>query len=409
MRGYLRKLVLTIFLLLVYPAFANDIFDVYEDKIDINEYLAEYNDLKPVQQFEKFRLDCEMVAELFTKGIFYCVYDEPKVLDVVGNMATYSIHFKLVEMEYVKEIAWKLRTVKESIPSLANCHLCPPDDCENLLPKNQYMEKDDRNFVRIALLDREIATTIERNNYIQISVTFNGKEYASKNFVNSYEELIISVPKECEIKNITAKLCCIYGDRNEPYEQKQASNFWEALFTSWPTILPKNVHTITGSIDIESNEIYERRMHYKEEEANKKEWFNFKYEDVCKKFVSEFSEDNEDLKNISLYINKKGEHVFKVPISFLTKHYVGGNFVVEYDEGILGTVSTKVNGKTILWEDSISYDEIVKAYEADAKFDEKSKNMISFIFDFKHHKYNVQIKSIVNDPDGIRFYIQDKR
>ncbi|MBR0155191.1 MAG: hypothetical protein IJM22_03875, partial [Treponema sp.] len=105
----------------------------------------------------------------------------------------------------------------------------------------------------------------------------------------------------------------------------------------------------------------------------------------------------------------KGEHVFKVPISFLMEHYVGGNFVVEYDEGILGTVSTKVNGKTILWEENISYDEIVKAYEADAKFDEKSKNMISFIFDFKHHKYNVQIKSIVNDPDGIRFYIQDKR
>ena len=63
----MRKILLCLLLiLLMMPLSAHDIWDAFNDKITIAEYIDEYKELKQVQQFEKFKQDCKKVAMEYT-------------------------------------------------------------------------------------------------------------------------------------------------------------------------------------------------------------------------------------------------------------------------------------------------------------------------------------------------------
>lgn len=73
----MRKILLCLSLIfLMIPIYAHDIWDVFNEKINVSEYINEYKELKPVQQFEKLKQDCKKVALEYTMGIYDLVYYE---------------------------------------------------------------------------------------------------------------------------------------------------------------------------------------------------------------------------------------------------------------------------------------------------------------------------------------------
>lgn len=210
----LHKFLMILYILLfITPLSANDVLDVYTGNIELNKYIEEYNELKPVKQFEKFKDDCKKVGKIFTRGVYNLVYDEPKLLNVDAGFATYSIDFHLKIKNGVKEINDILDTIKMSVPSLIDSHFTPYD-CKNLLSEGQYFEIEN-NYISIAILEdtkNTIATLPEYNNYIQFSVNHNGKIFKSKNFVNATRKTTeITVPVDCEFDNLSAQFQSIYG------------------------------------------------------------------------------------------------------------------------------------------------------------------------------------------------------
>ena len=88
----MRKILLCLLLiLLMMPLSAHDIWDAFNDKITIAEYIDEYKELKQVQQFKKFKQDCKKVAMEYTCGIYDLVYYEPELLNVEAGYASYLI------------------------------------------------------------------------------------------------------------------------------------------------------------------------------------------------------------------------------------------------------------------------------------------------------------------------------
>lgn len=222
----MRKILLCLLLiLLMMPLSAHDIWDAFNDKITIAEYIDEYKELKQVQQFEKFKQDCKKVAMEYTYGIYDFVYYEPKLINVQDGYASYLIPFRLEFKKGVTKVNDILETIKSSLPALSNSHLTPYD-CKNLLPEGQYAEVID-NKMAIAVLDDlsgscKISSVKKENIYIQIAVNHNDKTYISEGFINSVEnEVKIVVPVDCEIENLTAQFQSVYG----------LLSFWDAAIT----------------------------------------------------------------------------------------------------------------------------------------------------------------------------------
>ena len=196
----MRKILLCLSLVfMMIPVSAHDIWDVFDEKISISEYIDEYSELKPVQQFEKFRNDCKEVAIEYTMGIYDLVYYEPKsmferfkppylkskfiksiikgniselkfwvhspfyspinnitcncegkqikykLLNFDAGYAKYLISFDLELKKGVTKVDEILETIKTSLPALNNSHLTPYD-CKNLLPEGQYAEVIDNKM-----------------------------------------------------------------------------------------------------------------------------------------------------------------------------------------------------------------------------------------------------------------------
>ena len=404
--------------------YANDVYDVLNKKTDISSYIEEYKELKPVKQFEKFRKDCEMVAEDFTvRGAYYVVYEEPELLNVDSGLATYSIAFRLEEQKGIKELNNILTEIKESLPSLANSHLTPYD-CEDLLPKGQYC-LEGKDGIHIAVLNSTIATLIPRNIYIQFYIKFKGKVYSSESFYNSNEKNTITVPSECDMQNIAANFQSTYG------VYQGGGSFFGAIMSALVSDLTntpqKNSKKIYGKIDILSQAKFEEKkkleeekrlaeeeaariaeeerlyqeaaariaeeervaQEKKEQEIKLRELINSEYILVCERFVSSLGGNNEDLNNISLEIKEDGRHIFNVPISFLAKNEINKEIIIcnntENNIYVL-SIELQVKEKThscmnrewISSEHSVSgiynkniSSEISKAFGVDGKFNKK--------------------------------------
>lgn len=248
----MRKILLCLSLIfLMIPIYAHDIWDVFNEKINVSEYINEYKELKPIQQFEKFKQDCKKVALEYTMGIYDLVYYEPKLLNVDDGYASYLISFRLELKKGVTKVNEILETIKTSLPALSNSHLTPYD-CKNLLPEGQYAEVID-NKMAIAVLDDlsgscKISSVEKENIYIQIAVNHNDKTYTSEGFVNSVEnEVKIVVPVDCEIESLTAQFQSVYGQMS----------FWDALITQRTP--PEESKRFQGSIRVFSNEEYEEK------------------------------------------------------------------------------------------------------------------------------------------------------
>lgn len=248
----MRKILLCLSLVfMMIPVSAHDIWDVFDEKISISEYIDEYSELKPVQQFEKFRNDCKEVAIEYTMGIYDLVYYEPKLLNVDAGYAKYLISFDLELKKGVTKVDEILKTIKTSLPALNNSHLTPYD-CKNLLPEGQYAEVID-NKMAIAILDDlsgscKISAVKKENIYVQIAVKHEDKTYISQGFINSVEnEVTIDVPVECEIENLTAQFQSVYGQLS----------FWDAAITQKTP--PEGSKRYQGSLRVFSNDEYEKR------------------------------------------------------------------------------------------------------------------------------------------------------
>lgn len=233
---------------------AHDIWDVFNEIININEYIDEYKELKPVQQFEKFRNDCKEVAIEYTMGIYDLVYYEPKLLNVDAGYAKYLISFDLELKKGVTKVDEILETIKTSLLALNNSHLTPYD-CKNLLPEGQYAELID-NKMAIAVLDDlsgsyKISSVKKDNVYIQLAVKHNDKTYISQGFINSVEEEVtIVVPVDCEIENLTAQFQSVYGQLS----------FWDAAITKKTP--PEGTKRYQGNLRVYTNDEYEKKKNY---------------------------------------------------------------------------------------------------------------------------------------------------
>lgn len=248
----MRKILLFLSLIfLMFPVSAHDIWDAFDDKISISEYIDEYSELKPVQQFEKFKQDCKDVAIELTSNVYNLVYYEPKLLNVNEGYASYKISFRLEMKDGVKRVIEMLDTIKTSLPALNNSHLTPYD-CQNLLSEGQYAEIID-NKMALAIIDDltgrcKISTLDDENVYIQIAVTFKDKTYTSEGFINSVEnEVNITVPVDCEPENFTATFRCLYGQLS----------FWDALIPQKTP--PEGYKLYQGSLSVYTNDEYEKR------------------------------------------------------------------------------------------------------------------------------------------------------
>lgn len=248
----MRKIILCLLLiLLMMPLSAHDIWDAFNDKITIAEYIDEYKELKQVQQFKKFKQDCKKVAMEYTCGIYDLVYYEPELLNVEAGYASYLIPFSLKLKKGVPKVNEILETIKSSLPSLSSSHLTPYD-CKNLLPEGQYAEVID-NKMAIAVLDDlsgscKISSVKKENIYIQIAVNHNDKTYTSEGFVNSVEnEVKIVVPVDCEIENLTAQFQSVYGQLS----------FWDAAITQKTP--PEGSKRYRSSLRVYTNEEYNNK------------------------------------------------------------------------------------------------------------------------------------------------------
>lgn len=248
----MRKFLLCLSLVfLMIPVSAHDIWDAFEGKISITEYIEEYKELKQVQQFEKFKQDCKEVAIELTCNAYNLVYYEPKLLNVDTGYATYKISFRLELKDGAKKSIEMLDTIKSALPALNSSHLTPYD-CQNLLPEGQYAEIID-NKMAFAIIDDltgrcKIATLDEENVYIQIAVKYNDNIYISQDFINSVEhEVTIVVPVDCELENLTAKFQSVYGQLS----------FWDALL---PQKTPSEEYKrFQGNLSVYTNAEYEKR------------------------------------------------------------------------------------------------------------------------------------------------------
>ncbi len=226
---------------LMFTVSAHDIWDILYQKITVPEYIAEYNELKPVKQFEKFKYDCKQAAIGLTCDAYQLIYYEPKLTNVSDGFATYIIPFQLKMKWGGTKLIETLDTIKSSIPALNNSHLTPYD-CKDLLPAGEYVELQD-NYIAFAILidgsgRAKVATLKDDNIYIQLSVNYNGKTYYSE-LMNSVEnEVKISVPVDCELETITGQFTSIYGELS----------FWDALISQKTP--PEGYKRIGGNLSV---------------------------------------------------------------------------------------------------------------------------------------------------------------
>lgn len=130
----MKKLFLCLsFFFMMFTVSAHDIWDILYQKITVPEYIAEYNELKPIKQFEKFKYDCKQAAIGLTCDAYQLIYYEPKLTTVADGFATYIIPFQLKMKWGGTKLIETLDTIKSSIPALNNSHLTPYD-CKDLLP-----------------------------------------------------------------------------------------------------------------------------------------------------------------------------------------------------------------------------------------------------------------------------------
>ena len=226
---------------IMFTVSAHNIWDVLQKKITLPEYIEEYNELKPVKQFEKFKFDCKEVAIGLTINAYALVYYEPKLTNVADGYATYIIPFRLDMKDGAKKAIETIDTIKKSIPALNNTHLTPYD-CIDLLPEGEYTELED-NYIAFAIIvngprSAKVATLRDDNIYIQLSVNYNGQTYFSE-LMNSIEhEVKFSVPVDCELENLTAQFQSIYGELS----------FWDALISQKTP--PEGYKRIQGRLDV---------------------------------------------------------------------------------------------------------------------------------------------------------------
>lgn len=229
---------------IIFTVSAHTIWDVLHEKITLPEYIEEYNELKPVKQFEKFKFDCTETAIGLTTNAYELVYFEPKLTNVADGYATYIIPFRLDMKKGARKLIETIDTIKSTIPALNNSHLTPYD-CKDLLPDGEYTGIEEDYIAFAILVDgngtAKIATLKDDNIYIQLSVNYNGQTYSSELMNSVAQEVKISVPVDCELDNITAKFQSIYGELS----------FWDALISQKTP--PEGYKRIQGNLKVLSN------------------------------------------------------------------------------------------------------------------------------------------------------------
>lgn len=121
--------------------------------------------------------------------------------------------------------------------------------------------------------------------------------------------------------------------------------------------------TLPVKLDISSMELnivkeletFERETEEKRVAAERQNQLLRNYSDICSDFVSSVGGNSEDFNKISLTVDENGNHLFAVPISFLSEHGIDEEIIIRNFSGYSITVllEVKVKEKTHSWKNCI--------------------------------------------------------
>lgn len=452
-----KILTLIVVVFLSISLFAGTIADVANRKCSLDDYIPEYEGLSQIKQIEKFKQDCKIIARAITEyGAKYAVIKSTDILDVDNGFAVYSIKFDLETKEPISEWIKALDTIKEKFSSLDNTHFTP-NDCSRLLSDGQYLDKE--NWIAVEefyKLDGVYSTHLAALgvDYIQFSIECNNKVYKSgKNpdtpeFLRPYNydyTVVIKIPIDAKLENIKAKAYSMYGAifGYGPFNGTPSKN--EKLIAyDVPVISAEEFQKIeneriakeeAAERERQAEEVRleaERKAEQERIAAERQNQLLKKYSDICKNFVSSVGGNTEDLKKISLTMDGNGNHLFAIPVSFLSRYGMDEEIIIRNFSGhtISVILEAKLNGKTHSWKNCIvktqdenlwtgqrkyygeehlegEYDndmskEFKRVFGNEGKFSKQNQNIIVFTLRLDD---SLMIQKIGKDGDDICFEI----
>ena len=375
---------ITVFFLAI-SVFASSIADVANGKCSLEDYFPEYEGLSQIKQIEKFKNDCKIIARAITTyGSKYAVIESSDILDVDNGFVVYSIKFKLETKEQVSEWIKALDMIKGKFSALHNTHFTP-SDCSRLLPEGQYLDKE--NWIAVEELftvDGVYSTSLAALgiDYIQFSIEYNGKVYKSgenpnkPEFLRQHNNFLIKVPADAKIENINAKAYAVYGSRfgygpyyNTPSKSEKLIAYEVPVLSAAQFQEIESIRIAKEKAEQEAKDEAaererkaeearleaERKAEEKRVAAERQNQLLRNYSAICSDFVSSVGGNSEDFNKISLTVDENGNHLFAVPISFLSEHGIDEEIIIRNFSGYSITVllEVKVKEKTHSWKNCI--------------------------------------------------------
>ncbi|MBO6219223.1 MAG: hypothetical protein J6N81_06590 [Treponema sp.] len=460
-----KILVLIALFFLSLSLFAGTIADVANGKFSLDDYIPEYEGLSQIKQIEKFKQDCKIIARAITEyGAKYAVIKSTDILDVDNGFAVYSIKFDLETKVPISEWIKALDTIKGKFSSLSNTHFTP-DDCSRLLPDGQYLDKE--NWIAVEefyKLDGVYSTHLAALgvDYIQFSIEYDSKLYKSgKNpdmpeFLRPYNydyTVVIKIPVDAKLENIKAKAYSMYGAifgygpfNGTPSKKEKLIAYDVPVMSAEEFQKIENERIARAEIEKKAKEEAAERERQAEETrleaerkaeqeriaAERQNQLLKKYSDICKNFVSSVDGNTEDLKKLSLTMDGNGNHLFAIPVSFLSEHGMDEEIIIRNFSGqtISVIVEAVLNGKTHSWKKCLvkaqsenlwtgqrkyygeehlegEYDndmskEFKRVFGNEGKFSKQNQNSIVFTLRLDD---SLMIQKICKDGDDICFEI----